>query len=350
MEEEYAQKPSVLNDVKDRLTAVIEAGKPVVKKIGLLKIGAAIAVLAIILALIFLVPRSGTLSLSFHELDSGNAVAGAQVSLIGSDSAVLESQYSNEAGVVVFINVPSRTTLGLEVDAGDAFKKKLDSVFIESGEEASKTVELERNLDVDLSAKSVPSTIPASCPQKLLFDAVNNGINSVEVELVGEGAFKTLVSKKTIIEPGARETIESIVSFPTGDSGQKVGSARVKFTRKSVSLSATAVNPPELSVSPEEISESVKPGEEVKKQVSFENTGRIGEVTIANADVALAGDIASIGQARFEDELSIKPGERNILYLTVNVPSSASGSLVGHLTVTTPCKTFRIPITLTVSS
>ncbi len=350
MEEEYFEKPSVLNDVRDRFTALIEAVKPAVKKIGLLKIGVATAVIAIILALFFLIPRPASLSLSLRELDSGNAVAGAQVSVLAPDGSLINTDYSNEAGIVVFSSLPSKASLSIEVDAGDAFKKKIDSVFLESGEEASRTLELERNLDVDLSVKSAPQVIPASCPQKLFFDVVNNGVNAVEVELVGEGAFKTLASKKTIIESSARETVEATVLFPQGEVGQKTGSARIKFTRKSVPLAASAVTPPDLRVSPESISASVKRGESFKEIISFENAGKAGEVAISNADVSLAGDIAAIGQARFEDESPIKPGEKNFLALSINVPESVSESLVGQLTIVTPCKTFRIPVTLAVSS
>jgi len=350
MEEEYAEKPSVLDNVREKLSTFLETATPIVKKIGLLKISAAIAAILVILALVFLIPKPAFLTVSIRELDSGNPVAGAQVTLLDSNGAAIALEYSNEGGLAVFENLAPNPSLSVEVDAGSDFRKAFESVSLEPGAQASLTIQLERNLDADLNAKTIPQTTPASCPQKFYFEVTNNGVNAIEVEIVGDKDFKNLKSEKTLVDAGSKKEIEATIVFPLSETlSSKTGVARIKYTRKSVSITTQLVPPFDLRVSPESIEASVKPGETLKRIVSFENSGKVGEVKITNADVSLGGDVAAIAQARFEDESPIKPGEKNFLTFSLTAPDY-KGQLVGQLVVNTPCKTFRIPIQVTVTT
>lgn len=217
----------------------------------------------------FLRAAPGSLRVSVKELD-GSALAGVEVRVLDSEDNELFVDYTSESGLVSFKNLPSRTTLSIEVDAGPSHKTVRKEFELESSEEKSLGVEMERALDLEISLPDKPKTISEGCSRKLVFTVTNKKEEAVEVQLVGDGDLEELVSSEPkAVGAGEAIQVDATISLAGGErkGAVKKGSVRIKYSRKGVALDLLVTEAIKISVSPDFLRIRAASGELVKEKI-----------------------------------------------------------------------------------
>ncbi len=324
--------------LKEKMEPFIEMAK----KIGLKKIGA-VLLLLLVVTWFLLQPKAGSLEVSVVEKDSLKPLSASQVDLLDeSGQKIGKSVLSDQGGFASFSNVPSTKNLDLRIDAGPSYKFSSSSVVLSSGEKKSTLVEVPRNWDIDLTLSSSDLVLGKGCSRNLAVTVKNNG-ESADVELVGDGVLKGLVTSAPLkIPKGLSSSVIARFTSPGDSSLDGDGSIRVKKSDSAASLHVKTVTPSELDVSPNSILLEVPPGKELRQLITLTNSG--DEESIIDAVVAVGGDIEPFSEVALADSSPIKPGEKNLATLVSKIPNEALGKLVGWVTVTTPCKTYRAEV------
>lgn len=317
-----------------------------VKSFGWLKI---FLLLAIVSGVLYFLsqPQPGKVSVTVFELDSRKAIPATELSLYDNEGKPAgKAVFTDDAGQAIFSNVPAGKSLTLKADASSSFKPASRQVTLKSGEAQDVRIDLARQSNVELSVEPRSLVLGSGCSRNLTVTAQNKG-ETTDVEIIGDGLLKNNLQSPTVrIPKGMQATLFVKATVPAGDAlADGEGTLRVKKTDSQTTIKFKTVKPSEADVSPGSIAQEVKPGTEYKQLITITNRGGLEE--IADLTATVGGGLAPMADVALADNAPIKPGEKNIATLTIRLPPATTTKTVGWVTISTPCKNYRIETEIT---
>lgn len=301
---------------------------------------------------LFLLAKPGSLTVRVMELDGGN-LNDAEVS-VEDGGKVLATELTS-GGVASFQNLPSQKPLRVVVERGAAFETGQEIIEIPSAGQQSVSVKLERKAAVSFGAHDLPSTVPVSCADEFQVEVKNAGKDAFTTGIVAEeelAPILTPVEREKAVPAGSSTNFTLKVSIDpkatSGDSevlGEKKGALRIKKTTKRMEVAMRVTSKLQLDVSPSEIFHTQNSLQ--KNLVTLSNTG---EQTVRGIEFRFTADAdlqAACGQS-LDNCLSIeslgtqkgaelRPGDRLIIGVILNPPSSPGKKFLASLAFTGEC-------------
>ncbi len=330
MDEEFGAR---IQEFFERLPAPLRDPKKLV--LGL-------AILAIIFWGLFLRPRPGTLTITVERLDSGEKVAGATVELTAPDGRVEQTEYSDNAGRVVFSSVGSGTEYGVFVDPGQGYETETEYFSIESGEAASLSVEVARDYGLELSVEQERFSVGAGCKARIPVEVVNGGEEPAEVELVTGGGLKSWPYESAKTTVGAKEARQLVieVGVPEGEEGGASGEVRAKYTDEGVKIGLEVVGDPEVDVSPKSISKSLSDSENSFIETIEFSLEDAGNLEMKVECKVVGSDLESKARITPTDDLLLKEGNPKLF--KAELGPFSSGKHIGKIICDTGCGEYTL--------
>ncbi|MFA4946838.1 MAG: carboxypeptidase-like regulatory domain-containing protein [Candidatus Micrarchaeia archaeon] len=317
------------------------------KAIGAPKLVLAAVIIALLAWGLFLRPFPGSLSVSVVELDSGDAVVGAQVDVISSESGeIIYSDYTDESGAVEFKSVPSGRELLVEVAPGGKYAFERSSVTLESRGASSLEVEVARDWKLKVEATRSEFNAGAGCLVSVELAVTNEGDAPVPLEFVASGGLAGATFEARTLNARTRETFTVLAAAPEKE-GETAGALRVKYTNEEEAFTINVVDAPTLGVSPASIDETIPTGssgfvEYLDLTLQGEGKGIELEASCKATGADLAGKV-SITDTNPDSLLSQETPKRfKLLFGPFN-----TGSYGGQLVCETSCgkKTINVQVT-----
>lgn len=278
----------------ERIKPIVEKAAEAVKKFGVKKFIAILALLLIAYLYLFVIPKSGSLEIQVVELDNeGAGIEGAEVVVLADGSAV-GTGGTDADGYVRLGGIPSMRDLTVNVEAVGKFGRASKNVKLESGEAMNLKLAAPLKRDLEI-AGAIPATVLApKCSKTFTVEVRNTGAQEEAVEFVGDGLSGfTFSSEQKTVPPGGSEQISFTIG--TGETAKgATGYARIKFTDLKVRLSLTGGEAPKLEVSPSE----VRCSQVVCNQIiTIKNNGKS---TVTDIEASTRGAPALTDKIRFE--------------------------------------------------
>jgi hypothetical protein len=248
----------------EKFSGVTEKARDFVGKAGASKIVLALLIISVVYWGLFLRPSPGSLSISVVELDSGEAIVGAEVIIYSENGEQIELDYTDNSGSVRFQGVPSREELTIEVGPGVQHKTRAESIQIESGENADLQVRVERDWSLEVGAVSRQYYAGAGCIATVSLMITNKGDAAVPIEFVGTGDLAgLLVTSARALNAKTKEAMEVQIAVPNEEkAGSELsGKVRVKYSNAGETISINVLETPSLDLSPNSIKVKLGEGE-----------------------------------------------------------------------------------------
>lgn len=316
-----------------------------IKKFGVGKLVLLLIIFGALAWFFVLAPKPAKLTVLVTEIDSGETIPGAVVTISIPGQKDL-SQFTEEDGVAIFKDVPSRTPLDIAIEPPESHEvQRKGDVELESGKDKSIPFEVGKSNRLTLTLAQKELQLGAGCTTSVPLEIKNEGSTPETVQLIGTDSLAGLISAETkTVASSTIETVQVRISAPKkAGEGSVSGSVRARLTNSQDELSLKVGEPTEADISPDRISERVVPGQTLKTLITTTNRGREGE--IRDLSVQATGDIPTFTKAEFTDTTPLKPDEKKILTVVMDIPS-ATGKLVGTLLISTSCRVYPIPVEL----
>jgi len=322
--------------LNEKMKPIVEVGGKilsqiitVVKKIGVWKIVAALAVIAGVYYYLNL-PQPGVLTVNVLALDSGTPVNNAIVSLTSNGVSVgTPASETTSGGIATFTGVPSGQNIQVSVDGTPAYGVLTDFVTVQSGQSLTVTENLPLNYQLFFNPSSESLTATPTCVMNKNLTVTNNQSSSVTITLIGSGGLSSLVSsQQTIIPPGQSVLIPYTIDFSKGSfsSGSSVsGVVRPEGFNQGDSLTINFINSYQFQVSPSQL--SCSQGQTCTGYITIQNTGSNVITGLKQPSKTLipstSGGLTPVLTITPTSGNSILPGGSASYYYSLQVPQGA---------------------------